>query len=224
MQRTNDRDWRGAIASFRRALAIAPENVTIMSDAAICFLNVGFIAEAEALAGRAVERDPLNPRAQWSFGAIMLWSGRPERAIESYRRAIALAPTGDEYHSHLARALAVSGRIDEARLEVQREPNERYRLVALATVQYVAGERAEGDRTLQVIVDQFGDTMAGYLANLCALAGRNDDAFAWLDRGYEKRDAAMAWVKTNAAYRSITSDPRWEQFLRKMGLADDQLR
>jgi len=224
VQRTNDRDWRGAIASFRRALQSAPENVTVMSDAAICFLNVGFLADAEALATRAAARDPLNPRAHWSQGAIFLWSGRPALAVESYRRAVALAPAGDEYHSHLARALALIGRYDEAMEQAQLEPNERYRLVALATIQFVSGNTQAGDRTLQEISTKYGDSMSGYLANLCAIAGKVDDTFKWLERGYESRDAAIAWVKTNASYRSVTSDPRWEQFLRKMGLADDQLR
>ncbi|MBX3738801.1 MAG: TIR domain-containing protein [Candidatus Didemnitutus sp.] len=224
VQRTNDRDWRGAIASFRRALAVAPENVAAMSDAAICFLNVGLAAEAESLAARAAERDPLNPRAQWSLGAIFLWSGRAEQAVESYRKAVALAPLGDEYHSHLARALAIAGRIAEAKQESAREPNERYRLVAEATIHYLAGERAEGDRAVQAISDKFGDQMAGYLANICALAGRVDDAFQWLERGYEARDASIAWAKTNTSYESIRRDPRWEVFLRKMGLADDQLK
>ncbi|WP_415910863.1 TIR domain-containing protein [Oleiharenicola sp. Vm1] len=224
VQRTNDRDWRGAIASFRRALASAPGNVTVMSDAAICFLNVGFTADAETLATQAAARDPLNPRAHWSQGAIFLWSGRPALAVESYRRAVALAPTGDEYHSHLARALALVGRYDEAMEQARLEPNERYRLVALATIQFVSGNTPAGDKTLQEISTKYGDSMSGYLANLCAIAGKVDDAFKWLERGYESRDAAIAWVKTNASYRSVTSDPRWAQFLRKMGLADDQLK
>lgn len=224
VQRTNDRDWRGAIASFRRALAVAPENVAAMSDAAICFLNVGLVVEAESLAARAAERDPLNPRAQWSLGAIFLWSGRAEQAVESYRKAVALAPLGDEYHSHLARALAISGHIAEAKQESSREPNERYRLVAEATIHYLAGERAEGDRAVQTISDKFGDQMAGYLANICALAGRVDDAFQWLERGYEARDASIAWAKTNTSYEGIRRDPRWEVFLHKMGLADEQLK
>jgi TolB-like protein/Flp pilus assembly protein TadD len=224
VQRTDDRDWRGAITSFRRALAAAPGNVTIMSDASICFLNVGYIGEAEALATQAIARDPLNARAQWSLGAIYLWSGRPVLAIDAYRRASVLAPTADEYHSHLSRALAMSGRFPEALAEARLEPNERYRLVALAAIQYYSGDQAGGDRTLQEIVAKYGDSMCGYLANLSAAAGRTDEVFHWLERGYQTRDAAMAWIKTNAAYRAVTSDPRWEQFLRKMGLADDQLK
>jgi TolB-like protein/Flp pilus assembly protein TadD len=224
VQRTNDRDWRGAIASFRRALAAAPENVTIMGDAAICWLNVGFTDEALALSARAVERDPLNARAQWARGAILLWSGQPAPAVEAYRRAVALAPMGDEYHSHLARALSAVGRYPEALQEAGREPNERFRLVALATVQYQSGDRAGGDRTFNEIIEKFGDPMAGYLANLCAIVGKTDEAFRWWERGYETRDAAMAWVKANRAYGAVTADPRWEPFLRKMGLADDQLK
>ena len=39
-----------------------------------------------------------------------------------------------------------------------------------------------------------------------------------------RRDAAVAWVKTNVNNRSLRTDPRWPIFLRKVGLADDQLK
>ncbi|HVU16012.1 MAG TPA: TIR domain-containing protein [Candidatus Didemnitutus sp.] len=224
VQRTADHAWRDAIKSFRHALAVSPDDVTIMSDAAICFLNVGLVDDAIASAGRAAERDPLNPAAHWTRGIILAFSGHLADAEASYRRAIELAPKADEYQSHLARVLALLGRVDEARAAALAEPSERYRLIALATVDYTSGNQALAERELAEVLAKYGDDMAGYAAATYAHMGKVDEAFRLLDRAYERRDAAMAWIKVSYYNASLHDDPRWPVLLHKMGLADDQLK
>ncbi|MBC7369155.1 MAG: TIR domain-containing protein [Undibacterium sp.] len=224
VQRTDEHDWRGAVQSFRRALAAAPENVAIMSDAAICFLNVGLIDESIALADRAVERDPLNPKAHWSRGIVLVFAGRMAQAEAPYRRAIELAPAADEYHSHLARLLTVLNRPDEAKAVALAEPSERYRLSALVGIYHHAGDTATAERLMAELSAKYSDSMAGYIATVYAQAGQRDEAFKWLERAYESRDSAVAWVKSSSYLEELHDDPRWPVFLHKMGLADDQLK
>jgi hypothetical protein len=66
--------------------------------------------------------------------------------------------------------------------------------------------------------------MPGYVAIQYALAGDADQAFAWLKRAHARRDAGVVWVKTNVNLRSLHADPRWPEFLRSLGLTDDQLK
>ena len=66
--------------------------------------------------------------------------------------------------------------------------------------------------------------MPGYIAMTCALLGDKEQAFAWLDRALARRDAAVVWAKTNYYLRSLHGDPRWNEFLGKLGLRDDQLK
>jgi TolB-like protein/Flp pilus assembly protein TadD len=223
VQRTDEHDWRGAQESFRHALAAAPENVAIMSDAAICFLNVGLIEESVVLADRAAERDPLNPKAHWTRGIVLAFSGKLAQAEAPYRRAIELAPAADEYHSHLARVLTALNRLDEAKVVVQAEPSERYRLSTLAGIYYQAGDTATAERLTAELIAKYSDSMAGNIASVYAQAGHRDEAFKWLERAYENRDSAVAWVKTSYFLDKLHDDPRWPVFLHKMGLADDQL-
>jgi adenylate cyclase len=223
VQRTDEHDWRGAQESFRHALAAAPENAAIMSDAAICFLNVGLISESVLLADRAAERDPLNPKAHWTRGIVLAFSGKLAPSEASYRRAIELAPAADEYHSHLARVLTALNRLEEAKVVIGAEPSERYRLSTLAGIYYQAGDSATADRLMAELIAKYSDSMAGYIATTYAQAGHRDEAFKWLERAYENRDSAVAWVKTSYYLDKLHDDPRWPVFLHKMGLADDQL-
>ena len=224
VQRTDEHDWRGAVQSFRHALAAAPENVALMSDAAICFLNVGLMDEAIALASRAVERDPLNPKAHWSLGIVLTNAGKPAQAEAPFRRAVELAPAAVEYHSHLARTLTALNRLDEAKAVALAETSEGYRIATLIGIYYHAGDKITADRLMAELIAKYGGSMAGYIAVIYAQAGNPDEAFKWLERAYAARDAAVAWSKTSAFLRSLHGDPRWPIFLRKMGLADDQLK
>jgi hypothetical protein len=73
------------------------------------------------------------------------------------------------------------------------------------------------------LIAKYSDSMAGYIAVIYAQAGHRDEAFKWLERAYENRDSAVAWVKTSCYLEGLHDDPRWPVFLHKMGLADDQL-
>ncbi len=219
VQRTADWDWRAARQSFQRALELAPGNASIMGDLAVFYFNTGRVAEATTLARQAVERDPLNARAQASLGFILNLNGDWEQALPPLRQAVALAPAIEEVRSHQARALMALGQVSEAVAVAEQEPNEAYRLIARA---FIPGSAA--DAALAEFVAKYGEEMPGYVANLHGIRGEIDPAFAWFERALARRDAAVVWVKTNINNRSLRADPRWPVFLRKVGLADDQLK
>jgi hypothetical protein len=58
------------------------------------------------------------------------------------------------------------------------------------------------------------------IAEVHAARGEANPAFEWLERAYAQRDSGIAWSKVDPHLRSLRTDPRWEVFLRKMGLAD----
>jgi TolB-like protein/tetratricopeptide (TPR) repeat protein len=219
VQRTADWDWRGARSSFERARELAPGNASIMGDLAVFYFNTGRVAEAKVLARQAVEHDPLNARAQASLGFILNLNGDWEQALVPLRQAVALAPSIEEVRSHQARAFVALGRMPEAAAAAEQEPNEAYRLIARA---FIPGPTA--DAALAEFVAKFGEEMPGYVANIHGIRGEIDPAFAWFERALARRDAAVVWVKTNINNRSLRTDPRWPDFLRKVGLADDQLK
>jgi len=62
------------------------------------------------------------------------------------------------------------------------------------------------------------------LAELHALAGDRDGAFAILERAFASRETGMAWMRVDSYLVSLHGDPRWNALLRKLNLADDQLK
>jgi hypothetical protein len=68
-------------------------------------------------------------------------------------------------------------------------------------------------------MEKYRDTWPYFIACLHAFRGETDQAFAWLDRAYVERDRELAWMKVRRELKSLRGDPRWQPFLRKMGLA-----
>lgn len=50
-----------------------------------------------------------------------------------------------------------------------------------------------------------------------------DKAFEWLERAYQQRDSGLPGIKDDRFLEKLHGDPRWQLFLRKMGMTDDQL-
>ena len=57
------------------------------------------------------------------------------------------------------------------------------------------------------------------IAETHAWRGEIDAAFAWLQTAWEQRDSGLPEVKGDPLLRTLHSDPRWQAFLMKMGVA-----
>jgi len=56
------------------------------------------------------------------------------------------------------------------------------------------------------------------IALIYAGLGEKDQAFAWLEKGYEERSFQMQWLTVEPRWDSLRSDPRFADLLRRMGL------
>ena len=122
------------------------------------------VLEAWPVAGRDARHDLL--RGQWDLDH----DGQPERALGSFRRAVAALPHVWRAHYGLARALRALGREDEARAEATTVAKLRERLdPATLGPRLAAALRAPGD----------DPRVAADLAALCDQTGLADLADAW---------------------------------------------
>ena len=59
-------------------------------------------------------------------------------------------------------------------------------------------------------------------AHANAYCGNVDIAFEWLERAYVQRNAGLPHVQSEPLLRNLHGDPRWQPFLKKMGLAEHE--
>ena len=81
IQMVLERDWRGAEASYRRALELAPGNAFSLHQMSNLAGNMGRFDEAIGFARRAVAQDPLSASAHFFFGTILWTADRPVEAV-----------------------------------------------------------------------------------------------------------------------------------------------
>jgi hypothetical protein len=82
----------------------------------------------------------------------------------------------------------------------------------------------ESDAALARLIESSADTAGFQIAEVYAYRGEKDRAFEWLERAFRQRDPGLAGLQYDPFLANLRGDSRWNVFLRKMGLADDQLK
>ena len=57
------------------------------------------------------------------------------------------------------------------------------------------------------------------LAIIYTALGDKEQAYEWLDRVYAERSYYVTWLKVDPVFDGLRADPRFIDFLRKVGLA-----
>lgn len=73
-----------------------------------------------------------------------------------------------------------------------------------------------------MLIADYADTDAYYIASAYAWRDDADRAFEWLDRAIDENMTIDA-LKTEPFFRNLHDDPRREQTLARVGLADSQV-
>ncbi len=220
IQSTHDWDWRGATESFDRALELAPGSAAVLRRAATLAGNLGRMDEAIELDRRAVAQDPLSAASYNNLGLHLHGAGQLAEAEAAFRKALEFAPRSPASRTNLALALVDQGRGEEALADALSEPDDWVRLWMLAIIHNAAGRRAESDAALHQFIANYQADSAYQVAQVYGIRGEVDLAFEWLERAFVQRDSGLNYVKADPDLRSLRADPRWDGFLRRMGLMD----
>ena len=116
--RQGARDYDGAIASYRAALAIEPENVVVLNNVAWLYNERGR-PEAKEYAERAYRLAPLNANIVDTYGHVLIKQGDTKRGFELLRQATRLSPQDARLRIGLAKALIAAGDKAGARVELE---------------------------------------------------------------------------------------------------------
>jgi len=209
--------WKEGMESLQRALELAPAEPEPLSTNGVYLAAFGRIEEGRALMRRALEIDPLDPNAFLNNSRIEGWNGNLEGGCDSLRRALELSPGMALLHSALGLYYLRQGRGADALVEIEQESSAGYRDYALVIAHWLLGDRAASDAARERVL-KYGDEWAFQFAAMSSVRGEIDDAFRWLDRGYELHDSGVALSRVVPWFENLKGDPRWPAFLKKVGL------
>jgi Flp pilus assembly protein TadD len=103
-----------AVAEFRRAIDLAPDNLELWNDVGLAQMQAGNLAEAASAFERVLAKRPQDSEALNNLANIYSRQGRNAEALSVYRRAVSADPADEGPHYNLGNALAAAGRPAEA--------------------------------------------------------------------------------------------------------------
>jgi TolB-like protein/Tfp pilus assembly protein PilF len=219
----NEFDWKGAAESIRKAQQLDPGNSDVIQDAAILELTSGNVDRAVELGRQAEALDPVNPGIKVYLGFALCKKGLFKEAIAEFQEIQAMTPSNSWGYGGLAYALICEGDFDEAQRIAEQTNTEWLRLVEVSVAQWGRGKTAESDEALKRLISVYADVAAFQIAEGYAFRKDSDAAFEWLERAYRQRDPGLERIKCDFTFQKLHSDPRWDAFLRKLGLSEEQV-
>ncbi len=103
-----------AIAQYRKALEIKPDDVNSLNNMAIVFVGRGQFGEAITHYREALKIDPHSAQLRYNMGYALACQGRLEEAVPQYQKALELDPRCAIAHHKYGIILAHWGRYAEA--------------------------------------------------------------------------------------------------------------
>jgi adenylate cyclase len=213
-------DWKGAEASFARALELAPHSIRIMRNTVFILYARNRLEDAVALMRRAVELDPLSGALHCFLAGSYRIAARLDEAETAIQKSLELSPRSGFAHFYQSDIYLAQGRLDEALEAAKREINGVFRMLALANVYHAQRRHKEANAALDELIQTYKDTGALQIAEALAYRGERDRAFTWLERACLQRDPGMSMVRVLPNLRGLHDDPRWKPFLERVGLVD----
>lgn len=217
-----ERDFATAGRFFQRALRIAPGSATVLSNAAVYASSIGQLDRAEELTLEAMVRDPISPVIHLNYASLLNRMGRHAEAIESAMKALELRPGMMGAMVNLCQAYLLSEQAGRALACADDVSSGPFRLFLRAMANTSLGRLDAANAALDDLTGGYPDEATVSIAGAYAWMNQPDQAFEWLERRIEAGGSVMG-LKTDRVFRSLHGDPRWDEMMLDLGLADEQL-
>jgi serine/threonine protein kinase/tetratricopeptide (TPR) repeat protein len=223
----NEQDWAWADAEkqFQRAIALSPANANAHFSYAVVLRRMGRLEESIVEHRQALELDPLSvPNSGW-LGVTFYQARRYDEATEQLRKTLEMEPNYVQGHYYLGMNLLQQSKFKEATAEFEKAraiaPMFVYPISALGYAYAIAGRRMEARQMLDELTELSKQeyVLPASKAIVYAGLGDKDNAFKWLEKGYDERSLGGGeTIKVDPVWDSLRSDPRFADLLGRMNL------
>jgi len=221
---TYDGDWSTAGKHFEQALALNPAYAGAHTFYAFYLSSLGQSEEALAVAKRALDRDPASPAVSHSLAVQLYLARQFDQAIEQAHNTLEMDAHFAISYQVLGEAYLSKGMYRKGLLALEQfSALSRSSATSRALLGYSHARLGEHSAALRLIEELDAASQHGFVpALLFALvyAGLDDQdqAFSWLEKAYEERFYRLAYLKVEALWDPLRSDPRFADLLRRVGI------
>jgi TolB-like protein/DNA-binding winged helix-turn-helix (wHTH) protein/tetratricopeptide (TPR) repeat protein len=219
-----DRDWVGSEAEFKRALELNPNYANAHHWYALNLLWMGRPDEAVDEANRARNLDPLSLIINANLGFILGVVHHDDSGIKQIRKTLDMDPNFSLAHYRLGQIMILKGMNKEAIPELEKavalsggSPR------ATAELGLAYAQLGNKKQALKLLDDLKQRSKQRYvspfnLAVIYGAVGDKNQALEWLEKAHEQRSPSLVLLNLSPAFRSLRSEPRFVELVRRTGL------
>ncbi len=112
--------------------------------------------------------------------------------------------------------MLVSGDLDDALAQMNKEPRDGLRLTGRALVFQAMGDTSSAATELEKLI-VLGDRFTYEIAQVHAYLGNLDESFGWLHRAIDRRDPSLNSIMGDPFLDNLVDDPRFDAVLERLG-------
>ena len=217
-------DFAGAKREFERAIELSPSDPAVVNGLAWYLLTIGKFEQGLALSERLPRIAPFDLYFRGERFRHLRFARQYDLALEELARVREVDPAfADPMISNLYFDL---GRLDEAhRAAIAYFEQCGSRECDVVREAQLRGWAEGGWEGSQRAVAELFASAEGFSPNIIAmyysLAGDTDEAFAWLEEGYRRREPMMTNLKSQSSFDLLRADPRFDDLVRRIGYPED---
>jgi tetratricopeptide (TPR) repeat protein len=218
-------DWAAAERGFKRAIELNPGYSLAHIFYAHYLVAMGRQDEAIAETYQAQELDPLSLLVNVKVGFMLCLAREYEAALEQLQKTLELDPRFGFTHFFIGACYVGMRRYEEAISAIQQAIEVTGEFPqAVEFIGYVYARMGERDKARKILDECEARMKQSYVpATAPALIylglGEDEKVFEWLNRAYEQRGPAVLLVAASPEFDPVRSDPRFQDLLRRLGLA-----
>jgi eukaryotic-like serine/threonine-protein kinase len=219
------RDLAGAERAYKRAIELNPRYYRSHMLYAVYMATMGRWPEASAEIERAQELeqelDPYSCHSMTFKGISLYFSGQSDQAIEQLQKTTAKDANFWQPHHWLSQVYAQKRMYPEALVQAQKA-RELQGVGSAWLARYIYAVSGQRGATLHVIGELKELSRERYIspydfAQIYAGLGDQDQAFAWLEKGYADRAPLLDNLNVNPIFDGLRADPRYANLAQRMG-------
>jgi TolB-like protein len=218
---TLDWDWAAAATEFHRALELNPSSALVHQKYAFYLVRTGQPREALAEVARGVELDPVSGRSFHFEGFIDYFSRQYDQVLSLVKTVRGLDINPPDWSFLLGDVYAEKGMYAESISEFLKSGNGPDSLGHLGNAYARAGKDAAARKTIVQLENNVAkDGVGRYeIALVYTGLGEKQEAFKWLEEAYNAHDVGLVYLKIDPCLDPLRSDARFDDLLRRVGLA-----